>query len=144
MVGILAVFFLAALPSQASDITTKTRIALVVRDETSDGRYGDQISAWLESIVLSSGNFEVVPKSRACYVMLGVLKRAQEISIQNNPAVQVHFELSLRDANSPSIYPRINIMRSIARPVFKPADEAIQEVMREALAPLEAGLPNQC
>ncbi len=137
-------------PSQAlQEDLYKTKVAVEVVDQTPGGRFGDeQLSDWLKGIVLASGSYVVLPRKESRYLMLGALKRAQELIVREEPVVQVQFELWITELDpetrEPALLPQININRNIARPIFfLTAKEAIKEVMKEAFEPVKGGIAHE-
>lgn len=132
-------------PSAVGQVITKARAAVETVDETSEKKFEGQLSDWLGEIVLASGNYDVVPRKEAHYLMLGTLKRAEALIIRQEPAVEVQFELWVTELDpktlEPALIPEINVNRSISQTIFfLPVGEAIKKVMREAFEVIRGGL----
>lgn len=117
--------------------THKTKVAVEAIDQTT--KFGDILCEWLKDIVIASGSFEIVPRKEAVYLMVGTLKKVQEIVIGRNgePAFQVEFDLWMTELGPetlvPALIPKLNVTRSENKLIVTPsAEKAVKQVMTEA------------
>ncbi len=148
---VVCILLFQGLSSQAEEIVGMTKAAVEVVDETPEMRFGDDLlSEWLKQIVLASGNYEIVSRQEAHFLMQGTLKKAERIIISGKPEVQipafqVQFELWFTEMDpktlEPALLPEININRSIYRIyIVSTFEEAIKKAMKETFETIRGGI----